>query len=290
MRKAAVMALSLGLASGGVLLATGSPPPEPAYGMPTVGEMKLETPPPTNIVGKLRMGDSKGPGVSIELVHPPQGEWTLTSRMAEGQPSVLKKLPSERTDVLMPRTFIASFPIRGDGGLEAVLWEYAVNGGGMHFDFNKTYLAVCVLEKGVLLGECRVEEVAHADVALYRKTSPEDRWLYWALDSTEKATKSDVRLLLRDHDGDGFRDLVVWRRQCRSISFSEAAARESDPKTFEGKVECDLDFVLEGEELLWMRFDPKLRAFSDPVKDEKLPAPPKDRWRDLPNLGLLFIR
>ena len=289
MKKTIALAWSLGLVWGGVLLAAG-PPPEPAYGRPAVGEMALEASPPAGTVGKLRVGATKGPGAAVELVHPPHGEWTLASRGPEGPPSILKKLPSERTVVLMPRTFIASFPVREEAGLEAVVWEYAVNEGGMHFDFNTTYLAICVLDKGLPAGECRTDKVASSDVALYRRKKPEDVWLYWALDSTERATKSDVRLLLRDHDRDGYRDLVIWRRQCGSIALADVAARERDPKTFEDKVECDLDFVLEGEELLWMRFDPQRHAFGDPIKEKELPAPPRDEWRQLPNLGLLFIR
>jgi hypothetical protein len=290
MKKTIALAWSLGLACGGVLLAADSPLPEPAYGKPTVGEMAPEASPPTGLVGKLRVGKAKGPGASVELVHPPHGEWTLTNRAPEGSPSILKKLPSERSVVLMPRTFIASFPVREEAGLDAVVWEYAINEGGMRFDFNTTYLAICVLDKGLPVGECRTEKVAYSDVALYRREKPEDVWLYWALDSTERATKSDIRLLLRDHDHDGYRDLVIWRRQCGSISLADVAARERDPKTFKDKVECDLDFVLEGEELLWMRFNPQLHAFGDPIKDNVLPAPPKDDWRQLPNLGLLFIR
>lgn len=283
-----LLALWLGFTVGGAPLLGAAPKPAD-YSLPKLGEAPAshETNMPSPVA---RVSPTIAPEISIDLLHGGSESWRLVSRSAKAE-RVLVEVPKDEAATLLPQNLLATFPIQASAGLEAVVWVYVIGSGLRYEDFRTTYLAVCVLDRGVLVGSCRTEAVAETSVHVEIQTQPEAVWLYWAADADQpkRATRSDVRLLVRDQDGDGFADLVIWRRTCGSLSIADSAARERDPKTFAGKIECNLDFVLVSDECLVLRFDPNRRTFDAPKLDDKLPVPERDLWDRLPGIGHLSI-
>ncbi len=228
---------------------------------------------------------------SIEILNPAAGRWRLVLRSGQTE-SVLSEVPKDEAEYVVSGPFLASFPVGPSSGLEAFVWQYVVGSGLRYEDYRTTYLVLCLLDRGHPIGSCQTQKVAETSIHKEVHSQPEDVWLYWSADADRptRATESDVRLLVRDGDGDGFDDLVIWRRTCGALAIADSAARERDPKTFEGKVECNLDFVLERDERLWMRFDPTHRTFEAPTLNDKLPVPNRDLWNRLPNVGHLSVR
>ena len=274
--------------------------PSLGYDQPAIGKIE-----PAKILFSPKAEDLKpaaqlegAPGLApeqrLQLVQGPDQSWVLELAGGKGgQRAPIYSLSRDESSRMLPLTILASFPISKPHGLSAVLFEHTLNEGGMRFDQSTTQLTVCVFDHGKPLDPCQVFPVARADVALYRMEDPKYRWQYLGIDLPdgvlEPGRKSDVRLLLKDRDGDSFQDLVLWRRQCRSASLAEVREREAGrpPK---GLVECDLDFYLETDEMLVARFDSKARKFEEPRVDKELPRPEEWWWRRLPNLGRLFIR
>ncbi|MEP7012843.1 MAG: hypothetical protein ABJC13_21175 [Acidobacteriota bacterium] len=276
------------LAATGAFPSTGMAPPavKPGdYQMPTSAE-ELPSREEFSRAPVAQIRPAASSKTSVELFNPSVDEWRLVSRSAKEE-VILVDIPKNEAPTLLRKSVLATFSIGSGGALDAVVWEYMITAGLLHNDLSTTYLAVCVLDRGAPVGPCRIVPVADMSVQLYRRTEPEELWLYWTADSTEpeRATKSDVRLLLRDQDADGFTDLVVWRRTCGVLSIAASSARrDGDPKSLTRTDGCGLDFALESDERLVMRFDPKQRSFSAPIRDEGLPAPDLDLWDWLPSV------
>jgi hypothetical protein len=235
------------------------------------------------VVAEVEVAPRKGLVVTREAdctVH------VLGAASPSGPAVPLTRLEGRDPCLIGKSMLLARVDVHPDQGLSALIVVYLINTGGMRFEDTRTFLRSCVLERERVVGECRDVEIARTDIARYRNENPAAKWLYFGIDSSEAARISEARVLVRDADADGYDDLVVWRKECRSASLAEVADERAG---MEGKVECDLDFVLQKSELLVMKFDPKARQFGEPRPAEQLPAPDSKLWRTLPGLNRVYI-
>lgn len=197
---------------------------------------------------------------------------------------------------VLGRFVVGWIEVNADENLSAAFFEYLRNEGGRKFNDTDTHIRLCVLKDLRPTGSCQTFEVGRTDIAYYLSLEPSRRWAYLGIDTTEPATMSDSRILTVDADRDGYRDLVLWRKRCRSMTpeevqqrsaaHQEESAEEEQP---DPPPECELHFQLQEETIHISYFRPEVLAFSKPEPTETLSIPERFDWRSLPSLEWVFI-
>lgn len=161
---------------------------------------------------------------------------------------------------------IGRFPVQLAEGLEAILIQSVYSPGNVrYFTETEAQWTVCVVERhGVevdssvefRVGACRSAHVDRTSFVWEVGHAPEARWMHVLVDSDGgRGFSSESIPLLRDHDGDGYTDLVLWQR------FEVSAAAVSQ----ETDIDDSAEFELNHSKLWLLRFDPQVRAFAEPV-------------------------
>jgi hypothetical protein len=224
-------------------------------------------------------------GSTLTLRQTGDERWSLTTAAQGGTGTEIWALTGkEGAPWMMHEVLLGSFAIEREGSPSAGVFLYRINEGNGVVDLTHTFVVTCPLTGGKPLAACQKREIARTN--LWNKLRNGTEWVYPAAEPGKSKTpqpgrKSDVRLLLLDVDGDGATDLVLWRRECRSMTIAEAKRRPA------GKIlsnQCDLDLVMEKEELLFMRYDKAKKQFDDPRPDERLVLPKAHWWREMPGL------
>lgn len=231
-----------------------------------------------------QIGIGAGETVSFEPAGNPL--WALTLRNAKGgDPREIWALAGNQgARWVMPRIVLGNFPLRGADDPAGVVLLYRRNQGNVRYDYTSTYLVACAVSAAGPSAPCGRWEVASSNLA--NVLQPEgSNWVYGPVEPevgpNEPGRKSDVHLLSFDLDRDGYRDLVLWRRQCRSMTRQEQTRRAP------GEIlpdQCDLNLRLEQVEVLWLRYDPMAKQFLEPRPDPRLWLPDGLWWRKLPGL------
>jgi hypothetical protein len=161
------------------------------------------------------------------------------------------------------------------GAREIVLLVQAMNGwfGRLGVDRN-TDLFVVVLREGTIvskLGPIEIERqnvIQDEDQAVAPYSVPHDQ-----TESPGPAYQRFARVLLRDLNGDGFNDLLIWKR-----NFEFAAASISGRRIPEI---AGTDYVLRSEQFLVSLYRPSEFGFTAPAVRVHLPPPPESAWKDM---------
>ncbi len=197
---------------------------------------------------------------------------------------------------VLDRFVVGWVEINAQDNIHAAFFEYLHNEGGRKFNDTDTYLRLCVLKELRLAGPCQTFELGKTDIAYHLSLEPSRHWAYLGIDTTGPATMSDSRILTVDADQDGYRDLVLWKKQCRSITpeevrqRSELEQKQADDKKEPGlPPECELHFQLEEEKALLSYFRPEELAFSESEPIETLSIPERFNWQSLASLGWVAI-
>ncbi len=95
-------------------------------------------------------------------------------------------------------------------------------------------------------------------------------------ESSGEAYKRFARVMLRDFDGDGFQDLLIWKR---NFQFAEAPDLGRRIREIGGA-----DYVLSSEQYLIALYRPSEFGFTAPAVSDHVPPPPESVWNDMPSL------
>lgn len=171
---------------------------------------------------------------------------------------------------------LLAFPVRpGSEGSPAycVLVKYSLDYSGPTITSRKTYVESFVLRDQKVSGQGPREQIAEEDYVFMKSDQTNGQWRYVdakALDAGElkPGRRVETRLLVRDANGDGYTDLVVWKRESVARWNPEGDAEEKWKK--------------ERDTLSVALFDPKTGTLAKLVEDPKLPEPPEELWREAP--------
>ncbi len=170
--------------------------------------------------------------------------------------------PSNTYGLLQPRVVLSHFGIHSDPKIEALAMEYSYDYPDREGDRGSvlsTFLEVCLLKKERSTGACQRVDVWQAEVPEAEQEESFMRTNSFR-DGGKPGRPCIACPLLRDHDGDGYRDLVLWRR-CGPGP--PRAGAEAVPKT---------------EELLWMKFIPETGRFRRAIRLEGLAPESEACW------------
>lgn len=155
------------------------------------------------------------------------------------------------------RIYISRFEVNSPENLQAVVVEYRYASYKAGSD---SYLAVCIFSNGSA-ESCETYAAGSSNFILGNR-DPALRWQYLDPDSGGASRYWRTCPVLADLNRDGFKDLVLWRREFRSRSLREAERAEAPP------------FRMISESTLAMYFDADQRTFADPEPvDLPLPDP-----------------
>lgn len=152
---------------------------------------------------------------------------------------------------------LGRFTIHRGDGLEALAIRSVYSPGNTRsFSQTEAQWTVCVLEPKARAESCQETALDVSSFVWQVGYAPEARWMHGAVDSEgERGFKTVSIPLLRDHDGDGYTDLVLWRRfEVSPEATSEAATPEDDAP-----------FELHRDELWLVRYEPASRSFTQPT-------------------------
>lgn len=233
--------------------------------------------------------DETGPALALRVENV-YGGGVAFRLDVEGAEAPFLQLPACRgVGCLWHRAAVGRFAVRVSEGLGAILLRYAHSVGSRYSSEGVWGWSICVVERDdgsdgrseTRVVSCRDTPGDETSIVGAQGLAPKDRWRYFAADTEgEPAHYSDTLPLLRDHDGDGYTDVVLWRRHYRSAP----ALTEERMTEEERKGEPPDDFEIVREETLLLRFDPPSRAFGDP-RPVTLPPPPEAWWLEQPPLG-----
>ncbi len=172
---------------------------------------------------------------------------------------------------LEPQGRVGRFVVRRDEGIEAVAIQSVYSPGNTrYFTQTETRWTVCLVEPtdgespdgdgqaaAAIRGRpCQESQPDLSSFVWQIDHAPEARWMHAAVDSEGKRGFRTVSIpLLRDHDGDGYTDFVLWRR------FEVSAAAVTPQAVTDDAAE----FEVERHELWLLRYDPEARAFAEPL-------------------------
>jgi len=152
--------------------------------------------------------------------------------------------------LLEPRVVLSRFEVSEDLTAVTLEYGYVLPGGKARPDHLWGFVGICRVASGIPASDCQQVEAWQAEVP---EAEREDA--YAARRSVEDADRpvrsASTCLRVHDHDGDGFRDLILERRWRQpSGTMGEA-------------------IVLPKRDLLWLRFDPEPQRFraGRPVAD-----------------------
>ncbi len=247
------------------------------YRQPTCGAVSL---PISRDVGYVaRIEPAAEAAMSMLVLETEVRAEELVFRFA-GEPAGEPFLELARVDDhggLSERAVACTVALRASEGLAAVAIAYKYSVGSRFATQTGAHWSICVVEgfggavapaaQGPRVSSCHTTPADRTNAVAAIGYAPQKRWMQHAVDEDGPGYFSGTRLLLRDHDGDGYVDLLLWRRQ-----------EESAPAVTETEMTDDTAInrrVL--EELLLLRFDPEARAFSDPSPID-LTLPPEAWW------------
>jgi hypothetical protein len=204
--------------------------------------------------GKNRLGEA-----ALVLVTPP-ADFHVLLRFDD----VVSGLVRSPADALLAEVSSSG------GSTVRLLVLYHLDDTTAYVDKARTYLEVVTVEGGRLLDRGPAELLASNTIQL-RSDKPEERWIYPSTAKyNEPATAAETRVFVADVNQDGFPDIVVWTKECRSRLQKDAAA---PPQS-----ECPSDFDLAGWTSRVKLFDPKSRKFEPLTERKDLARPSKELW------------
>ena len=203
-----------------------------------------------------------GPRVRVYLV-PSNGVAMIFATSEDYRLRRLINLPSSNIFGSLEQLLVLShFEIDADRPLKAVMLEYSYHRqrhAAMQDDLRASFLGICVLKHHRLAGNCQTVSVWKPEVG---EAEPESdyRFMGAVFNGREPAPWSTACPLTRDHNGDGYQDLVLWRRRW-------IPARETgEPQLI--------------EDVLWMPFDPETNRFRVAEPFEGLSPTDEACWAD----------
>lgn len=161
---------------------------------------------------------------------------------------------------------LGSFVVRREEGLRALAVQSVYSPGNTrYFTQTEARWTVCLVEPStdqvpadltIRAASCQETPFDVSSFVWQVEYAPEARWMHAAVDSEgERGFRTRSIPLLRDHDGDGYTDFVLWRRFEVSVAAVRQRAMTDDAAEYE----------LERDELWLVRYDPASRAFADPT-------------------------
>lgn len=183
-------------------------------------------------------------------------------------PSIFLKLPEGSSSgiALERQGQLAWFRVQEDKQLEAIAIRSTYSSGNTrYFTQTEERWTVCVVELPTdghrdipksHRTSCQETPVDTSSFVWQQQYAPEARWTHEAVDTEGERGFQTVSIpLLRDHDGDGYSDLVFWRRF--EVS-REAMSEEAEPQEAPS-------FGLDRDELWLMRYVPESHSFFEPI-------------------------
>jgi hypothetical protein len=178
------------------------------------------------------------------------------------------------------QTLLAGFRIGGGNGLTAVALQASNNESGTAVTRTTTIVVLYVFDGAELVSRSTPVEVEREEFAP-SGGMPNATWYYLTPDSLESGERDAGvttlgRVLIQDVNGDGFQDVVLWRKNFKSLPVG------AQPKPERGIV--DQYFDRQKDDLRVVTFDPATRSFSAPKPAERLAPPDESMWDAVPNL------